>query len=148
MTSESPKASQYRKILSEVITELRSLNSPDDETGELISLDRTPTGQEEEEYLFDDPVDDPTDLNSLLDSAERIQDMGERKKYANRAFAITVLWVGFLIVLPLLQMIFSIFGTGLTDAQFVTVITTTTAAVFGFWLLVGRYLFPSNSRRK
>lgn len=92
--------------------------------------------------LFDNPVEEQVDLNAKLDHDERVQDMAERKKFADRAFAITVLWVVFLIALPFIQMFFSIFGVGLSDAQFVTVVTTTTAAVFGFWLLVGRYLFP------
>lgn len=144
MTSESPKASRFQKILSDTITELRSLASPPEEaSGEIIVLDRTPTGEEEEEYLFGNPVENPADLNAKLDHAERVQDMGERKKFADRAFAITVLWVLFLIALPIVQMVFSFWGKGLTDAQFVTVVTTTTAAVFGFWMLVGRYLFPS-----
>lgn len=133
-----------RRILSDTITELKSLGSPPDQGhGDLIVLDRTPTGTEEEEFLFENPVDEPVDLNAKLDHAERLQDMGERRKFSDRAFAITVIWVAFLIVLPFVQMIFSAFGSGLSDAQFVTVITTTTAAVFGFWLLVGRYLFPN-----
>lgn len=147
MTSESPKVSRFRKILSDTITELKSLASqPDGTEGPIIVLDRTPTGREEEEYLFDNPVEEPSDLNAKLDQAERVQDMGERKKFADRAFAITVLWVLFLIALPFVQMLFSIWGVGLTDSQFVTVVTTTTAAVFGFWLLVGRYLFPNRNK--
>lgn len=137
-----------RKILSDSITELKSLTSPVEDTGELLVLDRTPTGQEEEEFLFDNPVDDPADLNARLEHAERLQDMGERRKFSDRAFAVTVVWVLFLITLPVLQMFFSIWGVGLTDAQFVTVITTTTSAVFGFWYLVGRYLFPDRKNRK
>ena len=147
MTSESPKASQFRKILSDAITELKSLASPPDEhQGQLVVLDRTPTGDEEEAYLFDNPVEEQIDLNDKLDHAERIQDMAERKKFASRAFAVTVVWVLFLIALPFVQMFFSIWGIGLTDAQFVTVVTTTTTAVFGFWLLVGRYLFPGRNK--
>jgi hypothetical protein len=146
MTSESHKASRFRKILSDTITELKSLSSPP-ESGEIVVLDRTPTGQEEEELLFDNPVEEPADLNDRLDQVERVQDMTERKKFADRAFAITVLWVAFLIILPFVQMFFSIWGMGLTDAQFITVVTTTTAAVFGFWMLVGRYLFPSRNSK-
>ncbi|WP_299437139.1 hypothetical protein [uncultured Rhodospira sp.] len=74
--------------------------------------------------------------------------MEGRKKFAERAFAITVLWVFFLIALPFVQMVFSIWGIGLSDTQFATVVTTTTAAVFGFWALVGRYLFPNKGKDK
>lgn len=137
-----------RKILSDAITELKSLTSPPDvDNTELVVLDRTPTGEEEEEFLFDNPVEEAVDLNSRLEHAERIQDMGERRKFSDRAFAVTVVWVLFLILLPMLQMVFSIWGVGLSDAQFVTVITTTTGAVFGFWYLVGRYLFPDRNKR-
>lgn len=41
-----------------------------------------------------------------------------------------------------------VLGEGLDDPQFITVVTTTTASVFGFWFLVGRYLFPSNGKNK
>lgn len=149
MASEFPKASRFRQILSDTITELKSLGSIEsDETGTLVVLDPTPTGQEEEEFLFETPIHEQTDLNDKLDRAERIQDMSERKKFSDRAFAITVIWVMFLILLPFVQMIFSIWGVGLTDSQFITVVTSTTAAVFGFWMLVGRYLFPDRSNRK
>lgn len=107
-----------------------------------ILIDTTPTGREEERFLFETPVSDPRDLNDVI-LRERMQNMGERIVFADRAFLIAFVWVVFLIVLPFAQMIFSIWGHGLTDPQFVTVITTTTASVFGFWYLVGRYLFPT-----
>jgi hypothetical protein len=112
-----------------------------------LLLDLTPTGQEEEENLFDTPVNQPTDLNEQI-LRERVQDMGERIIFADRAFLLALIWVVFLVILPVLQLIFSIWGKGLSDVQFSTVITTTTASVFGFWYLVGRYLFPNNGTSK
>ncbi len=53
------------------------------------------------------------------------------------------LWVTFLISVTIFQMLLRIFGTGLHDGEFIAVVTTTTASVFGFWWLVGRYLFPA-----
>jgi hypothetical protein len=52
-----------------------------------------------------------------------------------------------------IQFIARMFGSGLRDIEYITVITTTTASVFGFWAIVGRYLFNSaeiknNSKRK
>jgi hypothetical protein len=38
-------------------------------------------------------------------------------------------------------------GRGLEQAEFITVVTTTTGSVFGFWWLVGSYLFPSQRGR-
>lgn len=104
-----------------------------------ILLDATPTGREEEENLFSQPVDDPRDLNQVV-LRERMQNMSERVIYADRAFLVTLIWVIFLVSITLFQMLLSIWGVGLSDAQFVTVVITTTASVFGFWLLVGQYL--------
>ncbi|SMF68100.1 hypothetical protein [Allosphingosinicella indica] len=64
-------------------------------------------------------------------------------RYADHAYGITQAWVGFLIVLTIAQFSLKPLGLGLSDGAFVAVFTTTTAAVFGFWLLVGKYLFRS-----
>jgi hypothetical protein len=74
------------------------------------------------------------------------QDMGERLRYANHAYGITQAWVGFLIVITICQFALKPFGYGLGQTEFVTVFTTTTASIFGFWLLVGRYLFPTKGK--
>ena len=113
---------------------------PKPATKDEILLDLTPTGKEEEDNLYGSGgVSDPRDLNEMV-IRERLQDMSERIFYADRAFLMACLWVGFIIILTLIQMLMSIWDNGLTDAQFVTVVTTTTASVFGFWMLVGRYL--------
>lgn len=108
-----------------------------------LYLDLTPTGSEEDDFLFGQELDSPKDLNSQI-LAERQQDMGERILFADRAFLVTLVWVLFLVALTFLQMVFSIWGHGLSDSQFVTVVTTTTASVFGFWYLVGKYLHREN----
>ncbi|TCP36010.1 hypothetical protein [Sphingomonas sp. BK235] len=71
------------------------------------------------------------------------QDIGERVRYASHAYGITQAWIGFLMVLTLAQFSLKPIGVGLSDATFIAVFTTTTASVFGFWLLVGNYLFRS-----
>ena len=53
------------------------------------------------------------------------------------------LWVIFLISVTFVQLFLRIFERGLHDGEFIAVVTTTTASVFGFWWLVGRYLFPA-----
>lgn len=120
MTSEFPEASSSRKSLSKTITEALSLAFPRKARDAVVALDRTPTGKEEEGNLFGDrPVDEPSDPNANLDRAERLQDMGERKKFADNAFDVTYKWVWFLMALPVLQMVFSIWDKGLTDGQFI-----------------------------
>jgi hypothetical protein len=75
------------------------------------------------------------------------QNMRERIRYANNAYGITQAWVGFLIVLTIMEFSLKPFGYGLGQTEFVTVFTTTTASIFGFWLLVGRYLFPATKEK-
>lgn len=104
-----------------------------------LLLDFSPTGEEEEANLFDRGVTDPSDLNEVI-LKERVQDMSERIFYADRAFLVTLVWVVFLVALTFTQTAVSFWDKGLSDAQFITVVTTTTASVFGFWLLVGKYL--------
>jgi hypothetical protein len=69
------------------------------------------------------------------------QDMGERIRYADLAYGVTQAWIGFLMVMTFAQFTLAPLGMGLSDAAFIAVFTTTTASVFGFWLLVGNYLF-------
>jgi len=77
----------------------------------------------------------------VLSNRQFQQDMEERKKYAEAAFKLTRLWVWFLIGSTALQMLASIWGWGLSELMFVTLLTTTTVSVLGVWALVGSYLF-------
>lgn len=104
-----------------------------------ILLDDTPSGIAEEEQLFEREVIDQADLNDII-LHERRQDMAERKLFADRAYFITKVWIWFLVGLSATQIAVSFWHVGLTNAQFVTVVTTTTTSVLGFWFLVGKYL--------
>ncbi|RYF50267.1 MAG: hypothetical protein EOO38_06070 [Cytophagaceae bacterium] len=110
-------------------------NSSDD--GNTVQVARKPTAEEEKNFLE----------NKARKARNRSfkQDMQERKKFADHAYGITQAWVGFLMVLTIAQIALKPLNLGLTETAFVTVFTTTTASIFGFWLLVGRYLFPSKS---
>lgn len=76
-----------------------------------------------------------------LRNASDEQDMSERIRYADHAYGITQAWIGFLIVITIMQFCLKPMEMGLSHAAFITVFTTTTASIFGFWHLVGRYLF-------
>ena len=52
-----------------------------------VLLEESPTGEEEEENLFDNPISKPTDLNKLI-FHERVQDMGERMIFATAHFSL------------------------------------------------------------
>jgi hypothetical protein len=79
---------------------------------------------------------------AVLANNEHRQDLDGRKEFSTIALGIMQSWVGFLFVIVLAQFSLSGFGMGLKQAEFIAVVTTTTAAVFGFGLLVGGYLFP------
>jgi hypothetical protein len=100
--------------------------------GDLIEVDETPTSREEGDFF---------ESAEKLASRSEAQDIAERKRYADNAYGITQAWIGFLIVLTIAQMVLKPYGLSLDNAAFITVFTTTTASIFGFWALVGQYLF-------
>lgn len=81
-------------------------------------------------------------------SPEMNQILSHREKFAEHAYGITQTWIGFLIVLTICQFFLKKFGYGLDYKEFIAVFTTTTAAVFGFGILVGKFLFPTNGQSK
>lgn len=103
-----------------------------EECTDLVDVDQTPTSGEEGAF-FESP--------ERLASRSEAQDISERKRYADNAYGITQAWIGFLIVLTIAQMALKPYGLTLESAAFITVFTTTTASIFGFWALVGQYLF-------
>lgn len=109
---------------------------------ETIEVDRTPTP--EEEFGTFDP--EAARARKLRNDSDQ-QDMEERQRYAEHAYGITQAWVGFLIVLTFAQLSLKPLGLGLGREEFIAVFTTTTASVFGFWFLVGRYLFPEKGKK-
>ena len=105
-----------------------------------VLIDETPTAEEEEDF-FEKAPQSIDDAKAWVDLRGKDQDIGERLLFHDRAFFVSVVWIVFLVLLPFVQMTFSVWGFGLSDAQFIAVVGSTTAAVFGFWLLVGKYLF-------
>jgi hypothetical protein len=107
-------------------------------SGEIIAINPEETsGAAEKEELFGNPDHHA----KVLSNQQFRQDMAERKKYADAAFKLTRLWVWFLIGSTAVQMFLSIWGMGLSEAMFITLLTTTTISVLGVWALVGSYLF-------
>ncbi|MGN6208119.1 hypothetical protein [Asticcacaulis sp.] len=112
-----------------------------DDSQEFVDLDETPTPEEEsEEFKTPDELKIEEIRASRLKNSQFQDDMKARRKFANRAFGITIFWLIALVVFVSLQFT-KFFGFSLTEAEFITVVTTTTASVFGFWMLVGSYLF-------
>lgn len=103
-----------------------------------VPLDRDPSPEEEARELFESHED----REKRLRNEGLAQDIRERRKYARRSFNLTCVWIGFIILSTVAQFSLNAYQRGLDRYQFITLITTTTATVLGFWLLVGRYLFP------
>jgi hypothetical protein len=81
------------------------------------------------------------EMNYLLKEAElkaALQNNIERKKYAKYIFIMTCIWLFVCLSIVTLEAckIFEI-----SDAVLITLITTTTANVLGFFILVLKYLF-------
>ena len=108
-------------------------------------LDKTPTGDEEARWFSN--MDNALLYAEVLKNRQYLRDMKNREEYANKAFALTVVWVCFILLLTALQFfkgwIIKVIGpvVGLDSNEFIAVISSTTVTVLGFWLLVGRYLF-------
>ena len=62
----------------------------------------------------------------------------QRKRYAINTFILTCGWIGIVICIVVLT---GLKALSLSDTVLITLITTTTASVFGFFLLVMKYLF-------
>ena len=108
-----------------------------DESSELV-LEQHPSGDKEEEIVFGNP---DTQAKHIKNESDK-QDIEERRKFAQKAYCIAHTWMTFLIAIAFLQFLFgkSAF-VGLTALEFNIVFTSASASVFGFWYLVGRYLF-------
>lgn len=104
-----------------------------------IPLDRNPD-PEREMLRFETPEEREKHLRNI----NLEQDINERRKFASRSFRLTYTWIIFIILSTIAQFVLNAIGRGLPVPDFIALITTTSAAVFGFWLLVGRYLFPSS----
>lgn len=120
---------------------LRNFRAPKvPEAGAVVEIDSTPSAREEADFFAHEAK-----AKALANESDE-QDMRERIRYADNAYGITQAWIGFLIVVTFAQICLKPLGLGLSDTTFVTVFTTTTASIFGFWLLVGQYLFRRRDR--
>jgi hypothetical protein len=118
-----------------LFAKLKSYLAPDAAEARVVEIDSTPSAREEAEFFAHQAK------ARQLENQSDEQDMRERIRYANHAYGITQAWIGFLMVMTLAQFLLKPLGFGLDPSVFIAVFTTTTAAVFGFWLLVGQYLF-------
>jgi len=75
------------------------------------------------------------------------QDNDLRFDYAEKAYSLVQTWVGFTIVLICCQFGLKRFGFYLEKEEFIAVVISLTGTMFGFWMLVGRYLFPNGGTR-
>jgi len=73
------------------------------------------------------------------------QDRDERKSYASKLYWLVLVWLAIILLIVLFQGLYAVPGTPLifklSDWVLITLITTTTANVAAFFLVVVRYLF-------
>lgn len=105
---------------------------------DLLPLDKSPDPEKEAREF-----ETPEERKRHLHNENLAQDIIERRKYSQRSFNLTCVWVGFIIMSTVAQFVLNAIHRGIDRYQFITLITTTTGSVFGFWLIVGRYLFRS-----
>lgn len=106
-------------------------------------IDQTPTG-EEESALFNRPalLTSTRDTRDLLENADYHGDILGKRRFGFFALKVGKWWALTLIAVVFLQG-FNLLA--LTQTEFVAVVTTTTASVFGLVYVVGRYLFGSKA---
>jgi len=81
------------------------------------------------------------------------QNREERKKYAKNIFNLTCVWTSLIFLILILNGTKSIKGVkylefDLSDQVLITLITSTTINFFGFFLLVVKYLFNTESKKR
>jgi len=115
---------------------------PDD--GDLIEAERTPSPQGE---AFD--LRNPEEIKShQLDNQEKEDNLRARTEYAEKAYHLVWAWTGCIVVITLIQFIAKSSGNALHHSSFIALVVSTSGLMFGFWALVGRYLFPQQSKKK
>jgi hypothetical protein len=115
--------------------------------------------QREEEELA--AVPDSPDVKDILEASaferdrqalelqEVRQNIEERKRYARRLFIMLCLWLAIILLIAITNGIdnpFICIGFHVSEAVIITLITTTTANIAAFFLVVTRYLFPVSKR--
>ena len=84
-----------------------------------------------------------------VDLFEKKQNIREKKKYARHLFGMLCIWLtlmmGILILNGFGKIPFTCLKFSLSDSVIITLITTTTANVAAFFLVVTKHLFPSQS---
>lgn len=108
---------------------------------EVINPDPTP---DQELTLFAQRDVEDVKRMQLL-NARLLHDNAQSQKYCKRAYKITKRWICFLMVVIAAQYVGRIYNVGFTEAEFIAIIISLTGSVFGFWYLVGKYLFRSPS---
>jgi len=107
-------------------------------TDAIIVVDQNPTPEKEAKTEFSDPETH----RRLLSNRQIEENIVERKKYGLYSSILAISWMIFIVIVVIAQFVARLYGAGLRPEEFIAVVTTTTASVFGFWYLVGRYLFP------
>ncbi|MGR3410364.1 MAG: hypothetical protein ACU0DH_08105 [Paracoccus sp. (in: a-proteobacteria)] len=112
-------------------------------TGENWLIDETPTGEEERTlFLHPELLTSTKDTRDILERADYQSDILGKRDFSKFVLRVGSWWSLTLIAVVLCQG-FGIFA--LKAEEFIAVVTTTTASVFGLAYVIGRYLFGSKA---
>ncbi len=115
---------------------------PDDD--EFIDADRNPSPEKEARDLRN-----PEEIeSSKLDNQEKKDNLKARADYAEKAYRLVWTWTSCVMIITLVQFIAKSSGNALHHSSFIALVVSTSGLMFGFWALVGRYLFPQSPKSK
>lgn len=109
-----------------------------------IAANRNPT-PEDEKTQFRNAEEIHSDK---LDNKEKEDNLKARTDYADKAYNLVWFWSACIIFVTFMQFLGKSSGNSLHHTSFIALIVSTTGLMFGFWALVGRYLFPSTRPKK
>ncbi|MEZ5823959.1 MAG: hypothetical protein R3C97_04235 [Geminicoccaceae bacterium] len=107
-------------------------------------LDDTPRSIEELHH-FENPelLLSSQDTRNVLENFDYRQDIIQKSWFSKFSYAISLPWCALLIFVIAAQGYEG--GWGVESAEFIAIVTTTTASVFGFAYVLGRYLYGSKA---
>ena len=110
---------------------------------------------EREKYLVEEAETDTFTKSELkeydirkLQYASEEQNIKERKKYAKHIFYLITCWLAIILLIVFFQAVkkvpFTCVPFELSETVLITLITTTTANIAAYFLVVTKYLFPNS----
>lgn len=104
----------------------------------------------DQEYIQEELADwEKGRLRALEEELRSLQqDREERKKYAKHIFILICVWLFIILLIIIAEGFYEFTCFDLDDTVLITLITTTTANVAAYFLVVTKYLFPNSKKQE